>query len=391
MSSSPNKLSQTSPFPDGSKGASDAALIVQALRTAIEQGEIGVDQTLPTERKLAERYEVGRWAVRHAIQELADLGLVRLAPNCRPIVVSVAPKISFGKRTTNQIAVWISPDLEDFGAAKMLEGIRGVLGAQGLQLIVGCPPSRDPAEARAAVSGFARAAIENPNIRGAILWAVGDPALIPAYQALSDAGVPMVFIDREPPESVKADMVSTHHRRAARAAVRHLIELGHRSIAVVANDDRASSVRERIAGYREAMAEAGLETSHEAIFEVNAHPQVRLKSDSEAAVQWLFSSKTPPTAIFAVNDTIAIYLQAAIEKTGRRIPQDVSLVGFDWMLRWLPSGGDLTSIAQPFNEIGQLAARCLIERIDAPVPPTYRHILLEAPLVVRRSCGAPKP
>ncbi len=391
MFSSPNKLSRTSPSPDGSKGASDAALIAKALRTAIEQGEIGVDQTLPTERKLAERYEAGRWAVRHAIQELSDLGLVRLAPNCRPVVVSAVPKISFGKRMTNQIAVWISPDLEDFGAAKMLEGIRGVLGKKGLQLIVGCPPSRDPSEARAAVNGFVKAAIENPNVGGAILWALGDPALVPAYQALSDAGVPMVFIDREPPESVRADMVSTDHRRAARTAVRRLIELGHRSIAVVTNDDRASSVRERIMGYREAMTEAGLETPPEAIFEVITHPQARLMSDSEAAVQRLFGSKTPPTAIFAVNDTIAIYLQEAIEKTGRRIPQDVSLIGFDWMLRWLPSGGDLTSIAQPFNEIGQLAARCLIERIDSPIPPTYRHILLEAPLVVRRSCGAPKP
>ncbi|RYG38370.1 GntR family transcriptional regulator [bacterium] len=363
--------------------------VTRSIQQSLEDGEMSVGQMLPAERVLSMKYGVSRSVIRQSLQELEELGLIRQAPNCRPVIVRLGPKAPVVEKTADQIAVWISPDMEDFGAVKMLEGIRRVLGLEQLQLIIGCPSSKDTVEVRSAVNQFVQSLLDNPHLGGTILWAISDPALTPAYQRLSDAGVPVVYIDREPPESISADMVATNHRRAARNAVRHLIELGHRSIAMVANDDPASSVRDRIAGYREAMAEAGLPAGPEKIFEVSSVSQTRLRMDSESAVHRLFALQTPPTAIFTVNDTVAIYLQESIERTGRQVPRDVSLVGFDWMLRWLPSGGELTSVAQPFDEIGELAARCLLERIASTAPPIHRHTLLEAPVIVRRSTGTP--
>jgi len=362
-------------------------LVLGSLRARIEQGLLPPGRALPAERHLATEFGVGRAVIRQAINELETLGLITQEPNCRPVV---ARRDGSNQKSTkrDQIAVWISPDLQDFGASKMLEGIRTALGSKNHDLVIGCPHSKEPAEVRQAVSQFIRSLMERPMAAGAILWAVGDPALEPTYQKLVDAGVPVVYIDREPPESVRADVVATNHRRAARAAARHLIELGHRTIAIASNDDRASSVRDRITGYREAMAEAGLPWRPELIYEICMESQDRLRADSKAAVEHFTGLELPPTAILAVNDSIAMYLGEAIRHVGLRVPEDISLVGFDWVMRWTPSGGDLTTVAQPFDEIGQIAARCLLERISTRSTPVYRHILLEAPLVVKTSTAA---
>src|SRR5579862_3683738 len=120
-----------------------------------------------------------------------------------------------------QLAVWMHPTLQEFGAATMLQGIRSAVGAQGYQLLVGCSPSLELKVVHESEGEFLRSLVGNPAIAGAILWDTGNPAFGKTYEELAGAGIPVVFIDREPMAPIQADVVATNNRRAARTAVRH--------------------------------------------------------------------------------------------------------------------------------------------------------------------------
>lgn len=389
MSSLSPSLADERDRPSQKSGSKFAALL-ENLTLKIESGVWKIGEALPAERQLAAKYGVARSVVKQVIAELTDRGLVKQTPNCRPTVARYEAVSLLDGPNRDQIAVWVSPDLQDFGASQMLEGIRKAIGVDDRHLIVGCPPSREVGDIRRSVKKFLQSLMDHPRVAGAILWAIGDPALADAYRQLSDTGIPAVYIDREPPEHVKADVVASNQRRAAKAAAQHLIELGHRTIAIVSNDDRVSSVRDRVSGYREAIDSAALPWHEGLLAEIRVGAQDQLRADSKRLISRLLSLEEPPTAILAVNDNIALYLCEAIRNAGLSVPEDISVVGFDWMMRWLPSGGELTTVAQPFEEIGRIAGQCLLERINSSVSPIHRHILLEAPLTIKQSTAPRK-
>jgi LacI family transcriptional regulator len=207
---------------------------------------------------------------------------------------------------------------------------------------------------------------------------------------LLQSGVPVVFIDREPPEPLRADVVSANNRRAARTAVKHLIDLGHRKIAMIVNSERVSSVEERIDGYLSVLRESKIAPRDEYVIRLDLASGPIQKTDAHDLVARIVGMPDPPTAIFAVNDQIAMYLMDGLTRKGVRVPEDLSIVGFDWLLRWLPNGGDLTTINQPFEAIGRAAAERLLERIRSKSGEPAREILLDAPLVARASTAAPR-
>jgi len=390
MSSVSSSLTDDRDRPSLKSGPKFGALL-EILTQKIEGGAWKIGEALPAERQLAAKYGVARSVVKQVIAELTERGLVKQAPNCRPTVARFEAVSLLNGPKRDQIAVWVSPDLQDFGASQMLEGIRKAIGVDDRHLIIGCPPSREAGDIRRSVKKFLQSLMDHPRVAGAILWAIGDPALADAYRQLSDTGIPAVYIDREPPERIKADVVASNQRRAAKTAAGHLIELGHRHIAIVSNDDRVSSVRDRVSGYREAIDDAGLPWQEGLSGEIRVGDQDQLRADSKRLIARLLSLEEPPTAILAVNDNIALYLCEAIRNAGLGVPGDISVVGFDWMMRWLPSGGELTTVAQPFEEIGRLAAQCLLERINSSVSPIHRHILLEAPLTIKGSTAPRNP
>jgi len=229
---------------------------------------------------------------------------------------------------------------------------------------------------------------KSPSVAGAIIWP-GIEDTVSAYRELSQNGMPFVFVDREPPAPLEADMVATNNRRAARTAVQHLIEQGHRHIAIVANSEDVSSVRDRIDGYRDALAAAGLEAPTADPFRIPTGIGADAAERAKEIVRSMQGLGSPPTAIFAVNDQVAMHLYDAIHVLGYRVPHDFSLVGFDWFMRWVPSGGHLTTVCQHFEEIGRIAVDLLLERIDSQAPYVARHIYVDAPLVDKGSTSPP--
>lgn len=354
--------------------------VVDLLTQRIESGVYAPGDRLPPERELAHELVVSRAQIRSAIATLTTSGLVEQRPQCRPRIASPEAKTDQMPDKPGRVAVWMHQDIDDTGSNLILKGVRKVMRTAHRELIVTDPPGIDSQDRFRHPSDLA----------GVIVWPSDDRSLVPLYRKLIEDGTPLVCIDRDPPAPLDADVVAVDHFRGARAATRHLVELGHRRIAMVSNDDRVSSVRDRVDGYCSALREAGIPIDEALIEEVSFIHAHDFKGSNERAVHQLFSLPNPPTAILAVNDQIAMYLQDALRTCGLRVPEDVSLTGFDWYLRWLPSGGDLTTVAQPFEAIGESAAERLLERIRGDRKLAF-HTLLPAPLLVKDTTRSPAP
>lgn len=357
--------------------------IYEDLRSQIETGKLKRGSRFPTERDLADQYGVSRVSVKSTIRRLIDAGLVEQKPNCRPTVrmnERGAAEVKQGR-----IAVWMPWDEQDVGASLILSGIRKVVAGTNRQLIV-AGPDKSGRYDESPLRTFLQNMRNDQGIDGVIVWHPNTPFLTEAYQVLLRKGTPIVFIDRDPPEGVDADVISVDNYRGARKIARHLLDLGHRNIVVVSSNDGASSIAERIDGYYSALREASL-PANPPILSVHWAGNQAIRGSIERIAAQIAAMNPRPTAIFAVNDQIAMYLQDSLASHGISVPHDMSIVGFDWFLRWLPSGGDLTTVAQPFEQIGETAANRLLERIEGANMAAC-HLLLSAPLVIRRSAQA---
>lgn len=199
-------------------------------------------------------------------------------------------------------------------------------------------------------------------------------------RSLTRAHVPYVLIDpaAELPDPKVATVGATNWAGGFTAA-RHLLQLGHRRIAVIGGPVSMQCSRARISGYSAALASAGVEVDPALILHGNFHHLGGYQAACE-----LFELAEPPTAVFAGSDEQAFGVAEAARATGRRIPEDLSLVGFDDlpMSRWFSP--PLTTVRQPLAEMGWTAAEMLVAMIEEREP-HGRQVELATELVVRSS------
>lgn len=209
----------------------------------------------------------------------------------------------------------------------------------------------------------------------------------PAQSLVEGAGIPLVFVDRAP-RTHHSDVVEIDNVAAGTAAARHLVQLGHRRIAVCAPSLQVANIRQRIAGVSNVLAEFG-----EKPVELETGPGDVLDPLPERAEAQLATV----TAIVALMNTTTLRVLAALHRIGRSIPDDVSLVGFDdypWMSVARPS---ITAIRQPVSMLGRSAWARLLDRIGGAEdgPRNRRHevelILRESTAPVRQSPFAAAP
>ncbi len=201
---------------------------------------------------------------------------------------------------------------------------------------------------------------------------------------LTRARIPYVLIDpaAELPSPEVATVGATNWAGGLSAA-RHLLDLGHRRIAVIGGPVAMLCSRARISGYSAALASAGVEVDPALIRHGNFHHV----GGYQAALE-LLALPEPPTAIFAGSDEQAFGVAEAARTTGRRIPEDLSVVGFDDLptCEWLSP--PLTTVRQPLEEMGRVAARTLLQLLDGRPPLTPR-VELATDLRVRASTAPP--
>lgn len=210
------------------------------------------------------------------------------------------------------------------------------------------------------------------------------PRGLPDYvERLREDAFPFVLIDYDA-DAPGCSVVNATSRAGTRAAIRHLIELGHRRIALITGRDAVGASHERLAGYQEAMAEAGLPVMPEDI-----QPGDFLGIGGYAAASLLLSRPDPPTAIFASSDLAAFGVIRAAQERRLRVPEDLSVVGFDDIPEagWMTPA--LTTVRQPLREMGRTAVRQLLERLEDPRSSPAR-LALETELIVRGSTAPPR-
>ena len=239
--------------------------------------------------------------------------------------------------------------------AEVLRGVEDVASGHGYSILVS--NSRGDAE-RERKEIFV---LVSRRVDG-ILLATADPHF--AYQRQFSQRFPLVLFDRFPP-AFTGTVVATDNIEASFEATNHLIQLGHKRIAIIAGARGISTADERIEGFRRAMNEASLTVRQEFI----KHGDFNMKGGWECALD-LMKLPSPPTAIFSHNYEMTLGLMRALAEMGVPCPQQVSILGFDdfvvgtdgfsWATMFSPK---LTCVAQPSYEIGQRAAEALLKKI----------------------------
>ncbi|BBC32030.1 Periplasmic binding protein and sugar binding domain of the LacI family protein [Streptomyces graminofaciens] len=203
------------------------------------------------------------------------------------------------------------------------------------------------------------------------------------YTWLAQHRIPFVLIDPvlEPPPGVVS--VGAANWQGGLAATEHLLALGHERIAVIAGYRRKMCSSARVAGYRSALTAAGVAyrpeyVRHGNFVEVTAHRRMLQ----------LLDLPEPPTAVFVCSDKMALGVYEALAERGLRIPDDISVVGFDDLpeARWATPG--LTTVRQPLSEMASTAMRLLVRMMDGEQPEGIR-TELSTRLVERASTGPP--
>jgi LacI family transcriptional regulator len=195
--------------------------------------------------------------------------------------------------------------------------------------------------------------------------------------------VPLVVVDREVP-GAEVDTVLTNHAQGGRLATQHLVDLGHKRIACISGSSEVSPSDQRLIGYREVLEENGFPFDEKLVLKGD----YKYESGYEATRQ-ILSIQKPPTAIFACNDLMAVGCISAAAELNVRVPDDLSVVGFDNVRLASFTHPPLTTVAQPIYEIGVIATEMLLQRIcDLDDPPRFER--LDTELCVRKSTVACK-
>ena len=194
---------------------------------------------------------------------------------------------------------------------------------------------------------------------------------------LSEMMVPIVLLNNlHPGEFVHSVMI--RNQEGSRAAASHLIGLGHRRIAYLGDQTGYQSDAERYAGYREALTAAGIGLTPELVVQGDGKPEGGLR-----AMDQLLALPCPPTAVCCYNDMTALGAMRAICLRGLRVPEDISVVGFDDLFFASYPQPPLTTVRQPMRRMGKLAMESLFKLMSGDE--SEIRIKVEAELIVRES------
>ncbi|MCD6220359.1 GntR family transcriptional regulator [Candidatus Calescamantes bacterium] len=337
----------------------------------IEKGELIPDQVLPSEGELSKKYGIGRSSVRVALKNLKDKGLIYSLPGKGSFVKGK------GWKNTKRIA-FIVPGLEnsDFD---IYRGIEDTLEKEGYTLVI--------------YNSQRSIERENKNIRhllegneaGAIIFPNWGRINAEAIFELKRANYPFVLIDRYF-LGLETDYVVTDNKKGGYLATEYLIKFGHRRIGIICGIE-CTAVEDRFEGYQSALRDYRILLDLSLVKKVPQNDKYLKEEPSnggyEEAKELL---KEKPTAIFATNDFLARSTLKAIKEEGLSVPEDISVVGFDNQKFSEYLG--LTTIAQPFYEMGEKAAQILLKKLKGEKE--INKIFLEPKLVIRESCKSIK-
>ncbi|HET9975727.1 MAG TPA: substrate-binding domain-containing protein, partial [Streptosporangiaceae bacterium] len=224
--------------------------------------------------------------------------------------------------------------------------------------------------------------LEEQRVRGILITPVHGRA--PELRRIRDRGTPVVLLDR--PGSAGQCSVAVDDRRGGEIAVSHLLELGHRSIALVNGPVAIRQCADRRRGALRAVERAGLDPAAAVLAEVTV-PAMNARAGAVAADE-LTSGGSRPTAVFCTNDMLALGLLRRLGQAGVAVPGDLAVVGYDDIEFAADAAVPLTSVRQPKYQLGRAAAELLLDEADRPGEHEHRRIVFKPELVARASSGS---
>jgi LacI family transcriptional regulator len=214
---------------------------------------------------------------------------------------------------------------------------------------------------------------------GLLLVLPRDPASY--LESLRHQQFPFVLIDHQGIDD-SGPLVGVTNWEGAHGAMRYLLELGHQRIGFITGNLDMASARDRLAGYYAALSEHGLPNDPALVIQGDFS-----RKSGFLGAQALLGFVERPTAIFASNDESAFGVMEAARDYHFQIPRDLSVVGFDDIAESATVHPPLTTVRQPLEQMGRIAARMLLQAIDDPNLPPER-VTLATELIIRQSCQA---
>ncbi len=382
--------------------------VVDAVREQIREGALAPGRHLPSEMELSTQFRVSRGSIRKAIELLVEAGDVVRRAHSRPTIAG--GRVSTPSSLRTDVYVWVAQTIADDSSLPFLQGISRSLAGTPYRMAVREPSMQVGNVIRADERQFLTDLLHKPSAAGAIIWRdvwANDEDVI---EQLIKSGLPVVFVDSAAPAGLPADHVGTGNIASARRCVEHLLELGHRRIVCVTDSEVPQTLIDRVTGYHRAMRQAGLADYAKVIVrdrdtlpEGVEKPIGRgiyarsLAKDSfyhdiaHRIVLKILALDPLPTALFISYDVLAYWVCAVLEGYGVKIPDQMSVVGFDWRAHWDKTLADaLTTASQDFEGFGRYSADLVLDRIEGTAPIAARHVLLDAPLIIRSSTTTPQ-
>ena len=271
-------------------------------------------------------------------------------------------------RRTRTIGLVVTTVADPF-TSEVVTGIEQTANDHGYCVFL-ADSNADPDRERKIVQSFAEQRVDGIIVTSSRVGALYLPLL-------SEMMVPIVLVnDQHPGAFVHSVMIC--NQDGSRAVTEHLVGLGHRRIAYIGDQFGYQSDTERFAGYREALNAAAIPFLPELVVRGDGKPEAAMRAMDE-----LLALKGPPTAVCCYNDMSALGAMRSIHMQGLRVPEDISIAGFDDLFVASYTQPPLTTVRQPMRRMGQLAMENLIKLMSGQE--SVVRIKINAELIVRES------
>ena len=294
----------------------------------------------------------------------------RIAHESHFRVSAVGRSLATGR--TNSIGVVVTTIADPF-VAEVVTSVEDTANARRYSVILASSKS-DPEREMKVVQSFEERRVDGIVVVGSRVGSVYIPML-------AEMKIPIVLINSQHPGEFVYS-VSIDDAAGGQAATRFLIQLGHRRIGYIGDRMGAKSTTTRLAGYRQALEKAALPFRSELVVEEESNPEGGMRGADH-----LLSLAEPPTAIFCYNDLTALGALNAVHQRRLRVPDDISIIGFDDVAIASHMFPPLTTVRQPKLELGRMATEILLNLLSGSKSETSRSI--QGDLIVRDSTAPP--
>lgn len=343
--------------------------VANTLRQRILDGIWHDGDAIPSEKVLCAEFDIARGTLRQALQLLEQEGYLWREQG-RGSFVRLADRLPVDIQSRH--LAFVVPYIRDSSVSTILVGFQQVAQQAGFSVVFN-HVNNDLHQQQDVLQTLVQ-----QGVMGIALYPVDSETVI-GIDKLVRSNYPIVLVDRYL-KSLSTDYVMSDHFGGALRGVHYLVNQGHRRVGFVTWLSPAVSMDHRLLGYVTALRERGIDADEGLICRVEGYPTV-----NHASLIAYLSSPERPTAVFAANDQIAIALYRAAAKVGLRIPEDLSVIGFDNLDLSHHLDPPLTTVAQQFLMIGRQAADMLLRRIRGEAVP-LQQTTISPELIIRESC-----